>query len=100
MLRTLLCSGKKIPVEDLQLTSYSADTAASALILCDYGVTSFDDDLNLVFDRHLRVKIFNENGYYFGDHVIRLFDEYDKLDDIEAYTYWINEKGKSTVFRI
>jgi transglutaminase-like putative cysteine protease len=85
---------KKIPVEDLQLTSYSADTAASALILCDYGVTSFDDDLNLVFDRHLRVKIFNENGYYFGDHVIRLFDEYDKLDDIEAYTYWINEKGK------
>jgi transglutaminase-like putative cysteine protease len=85
---------KKIPQEDLKMTSYAADTSASALILCDFGFTSFNDYLELVFTRHMRVKIFNDNAYDFATHIITLSAEDEYIDDIEGFTYWLDDNGK------
>jgi hypothetical protein len=85
---------KKVPMEDLLMTSYEPDPGASALILCDYGFTSFNDDLHLIFDRHLRIKIFNENGYKLTTHSIGIYDNLEYIDDIRGITYNINENGK------
>jgi transglutaminase-like putative cysteine protease len=85
---------KDIPKEDLEMTSYSADSAASALILCDFGSTTFNDDLSLIYERHIRVKIFNENGYGLATFTISFYDDIEYIDDIEGYTYWLDESGK------
>ena len=53
----------EIPMEDLQMISFPEDSNASALVLCDFGESVFNNDLNIVFTRHLRIKIFNPTGY-------------------------------------
>ncbi len=81
----------EIPLEDLLMKSFPADTNASALILCDYGEAHIDNDLNLVFDRITRIKIFNKNGYDWATRSITINSEHERLDELEAETYFLNE---------
>ena len=60
----------KIPLSDLQMTSFPKDSNASAVVLCDFGESKLDDELDIVYTRYLRVKILNENGYDWGTHSI------------------------------
>jgi hypothetical protein len=82
----------EIPIEDLSMTSFPADTNASALILYDYGETTINDDLDLVFYTHTRVKILTQNGYDFGTHsiVIRSDKGTERIEGLEAVTYNFN----------
>jgi hypothetical protein len=86
----------EIPMEDLLMTTFPGDSNASAVILCDYGVSKLDNDINIVFTRHLRIKILNEKGYELGTHSISIYNEGDaeELDDIEAVTYKLDENGE------
>jgi hypothetical protein len=87
----------KINIADLQMTSFPSDTNASAVILCDYGVSSIDDYMHFVFKRHLRVKILKESGFSWGTHTVSLYTDRKKgetIDDIEGVTYTLDEKGK------
>ncbi len=85
----------EVPLEDLQLTSFSADTNASGLILCDWGESVFNNDLNISFTRHIRIKIFNQSGYDLATHsfILRTYDSDEYLDDLEAVTYSLNAEG-------
>jgi transglutaminase-like putative cysteine protease len=87
---------EEIPLSELQMTSFEKDPDASAVILCDYGESKFDDDLNIVYARHLRIKILNENGYEWGTHSISLYtgDSIERLDELEGITYHLNENGE------
>lgn len=86
----------EIPMEDLMMTSVPEDSNASALILCDYGESVFNNDLNLVFTRHLRIKLFNQTGYDLATHSLILYtdDKAEYLDDIEGITYSLNSDGE------
>ncbi len=58
---------KKVPVEDLKMTSYEHNPTASAVVLCDYGKYYFDTNpngKNIFFfqKRHVRIKILNKEG--------------------------------------
>ena len=55
-----------IPRADLEMKSFPKDTNASAVVLCDYGESYFNDDLNIVFNRHVRIKILTTKGYEWG----------------------------------
>ncbi len=81
----------EVPLEDLLMKSYPADTNASALILCDYGDVHIDNDLNLVFDRITRIKIFNKKGYDWATRKIGIYPEHEDMDELEATTYFLNE---------
>lgn len=85
----------EISEADLQMTSYAADSNAAGLILCDYGESFFDNDLNINFTRHLRIKIFTQSGYDLATHsfVLRTYDRQEYLDDLEGITYSINSDG-------
>lgn len=85
----------EIPRADLEMKSFPQDTNASALILCDYGESHLDDDLNVIYTRHLRVKIFTTKGYDWGTRSVGLYTEKhaESLEDIEGATYWLDEKG-------
>ena len=86
----------EIPRVDLEMKSYPKDTNATAVILCDYGESNIDDDFNVVFNRILRVKIFNSTGYKWATQIITLYtkDHIQKILDIEGVTYNLDENGK------
>lgn len=87
----------KVPKEDLEMKTFPADTNASALILCDFGESKLNDDFNLVYTRHLRVKILNEKGFRWGTHSLTLYDDKEHgetIDDIEGITYTLNANGE------
>jgi hypothetical protein len=84
-----------IPRQDLEMKRYEPDTNASAVILCDYIETCVNNDLGLDSQRHVRIKILNENGYSWATETIRLYlgDEDDRMGDIEGTTYFLDKDG-------
>ncbi len=62
----------KVAIEDLQMTSYEADTSAPAVILCDYGVFRAN---TFLFTRTLRIKILNKEGYEWANKVFETRDK-------------------------
>ena len=57
----------KVPTEDLQMTTYEADTTAEAVVLCDYG-TFFPEEITTYRQiRHRRIKILKRSGFSYGD---------------------------------
>jgi len=85
-----------IPKVDLEMKSYDPDPDAAAVILCDYGESSFNDDLNLVFKKHMRIKILTAKGYDWGTQSIVIHSSTPKefIRDIEGVTYWLGENGE------
>jgi transglutaminase-like putative cysteine protease len=85
-----------IPRADLEMKSFPKDTNASVLVLCDYGESCFNNELNIVFNRHLRVKILTTKGYDWGTFSIRLYteDNTERIYNIEGITYFLDEQGK------
>jgi hypothetical protein len=90
----------KIAVEDFDLSKYTYDSGASAVIIADIGNTSFvgnnKDNFTLVFKRFKRVKILNKNGFDIAKEEIGVYhdgtDE-EELANLKAVTYNI-ENGK------
>ncbi len=50
----------KVSLEELKMTTYEADTSASAVILCDYG---FFNSTEFQFKQVTRIKILKKEGY-------------------------------------
>ena len=86
----------EIPKADLEMTSYPADTNASALVLYDYGESKFNDELEVEFTRHLRVKIFTQKGFSWGTYSIgvRTADGNERFVKVEGATYSLNDKNE------
>lgn len=68
----------KVDKADLEMTKCDFEPDANAEILFDKGEVYFDTQYNIVFERHKRIKIFNDNGkdeaniriqYYSGSHM-------------------------------
>jgi hypothetical protein len=65
-----------VALEDLKMTSYQKDSSASAVILSDYGEAylSFTETTeNLIFERHVRIKILHKEGMKWADVSIPLY---------------------------
>ena len=64
----------KIDIADLQMKSYPKDTSADAVILCDYGQSYHQYNstigLQMVYERHRRIKIFKKSAYDWATHSI------------------------------
>ena len=70
----------EIDILDLGKRTYSIDTTAPAVILCDYG---FFDSRNFLFRRNIRIKILKKEGYDWGN---RIFSTSSKTN-IKASTF-------------
>jgi hypothetical protein len=90
---------KEIDKENLKMEYYSKDSSANALILCDFGNSKIfydqmDERFQLKFERHIRIKVFNEKGVDQGNFEIPLFKSDGITEDIsylKGFTY--NLKG-------
>lgn len=90
----------KIDLKDLQSNRYEKDTSAEAIVLFDKGSSYYDyvedKGFSVVFERHLRVKIFKKTGYNFADQEFSLYHnehEKEELISLKGRTYNL-ETGK------
>jgi len=90
----------KISTDDLKMESYANDPEADAVILGDFGTTTFEwsdrEGFQSNFTRHLRIKVFKREAYKYGDFKIKLFgnkESGDKLIRVKASSYYL-ENGK------
>lgn len=60
----------------LSMQKYDKDPSANAVVLQEYGTSKItaisNDDINLVFEYHVRIKIFNSKGFENGNVSIKL----------------------------
>ncbi len=83
-----------IPMEHLKMTTFPADSNASAVILCDYGVAEFDDQLDIRFTVHQRIKILSEKGYKEGTVSVPFNAQAERVTDIAGTTYMLDAGNK------
>ena len=86
----------EIPRANLEMKTYPADTNASALILCDYGVSTVDQNYDIVFTRIMRIKILTTKGIEWGTHSVQLLTKkhYESINGIEGVTYSLDEHNE------
>ncbi len=85
----------EIPKSEIGITSYPADTAATAVILCDYGTSEFNGDAEIVYNYHVRIRILSAAGYHWGTHSVTVLgtDDAEFIRDIEGVTYTLDPEG-------
>jgi hypothetical protein len=89
----------EIPMEDMQMSVYAADSSAVAVVLADYGnawVSISSVSAKLEFDRHIRIKILKKGGLGWADASIQLLDggtSEETVSKLKATTYNL-ENGK------
>lgn len=78
------------------MTSFAADSTASAVILFDGGEVYHDGSGNLILDRHVRIKILNEEGIERADIdiVYRAETRTANVYRIRGETYNLDDRGR------
>lgn len=93
----------EISMEELEMDHYPADSNATAVILSDYGETTFQRNGRLEFERHRRIKILSEDAYDdWGTVEITYYDEdrTERVDNIEAHTVVLNAEGEQETYEL
>ena len=103
----------KIDESWVEMTSHPIDTAAEAIILEDFGSTSFrydqDKGFVYVFETLVRIKILSKEGLDYGDFKIPFYQnnsDRERIGSIKGYTYNMvdgdveqSKLEKSSIFR-
>ncbi len=93
--------------EDLKMTSYSQDTSAGAVVLGNFGTTSFDisedEGFFMIFTKHIRIKILDKSELDKGDFSVSLYESAggseERLSGLKACTYNL-EGEKVTKYKL
>ena len=88
--------------DEIAMKSYNKDTSAHALVLNEYGTSRIamvsDDEIKLVYEYHVKIKIFDAKGFNEGTVEIPIYnnssgDAYESVDDIKGVTFYTDENG-------
>lgn len=95
----------KVPEEDLKMTTYEKDTAANAVVLCNYANLDFNfatGDIQMRFEHHKRIKILKRSGFDQGDINIPFYKG-EKVQKLRAQVILPNGKkydvDKKNIFK-
>lgn len=82
----------KIDKADLEMKACDFEKDANAEVLFDKGTVYFDNEYNLIFDRHIRIKIFNDNGKDQANIKIPFYagNQLEYLSSVQAETFNLN----------
>jgi transglutaminase-like putative cysteine protease len=84
---------------DMDMTSYSKDPSAHAVVLKEFGKAwkSSGEHLPLIFEYHTKIKIFDSQAFNEGNIEIPLYkfdsESYEDVTDIQAITYYKDDNG-------
>lgn len=95
--QSVIQSYGKVSQETFDLKACPFEPDANAMILFDKGDVYFDSNFEIVYERHKRLKIFNEKGKSEADFRIEYYSirGYEKVLGVQAQT--INQKDGKTV---
>ncbi len=82
----------KIDIKNLQLATCPLDSNAGAMVIFDKGNSFFNSSFDLVYQRHIRIKIFDESEFDQGDIEIKTYNK-SAVANFQAVTYNL-ENGK------
>ena len=92
----------EIPIDQLLMKEYPADTSASALVLFDFGSVYIDGDQSVVYQRHRRIKILTPEGVRWAYHEIpyhtRPISQY--VRGIEGMTVILPSSGSERIYQL
>ena len=88
----------KFSYRDLELKTYPRDTSAVAVVLAEFGKAYFDseDDYNLMFEYHIKIKILKKGGLDYANVGVNLYKSgtrVERLRTIEAVSFTV-ENGQ------
>ena len=93
----------KITDEEMDMKNYSMDTSAHAVVLREYGsaridVTGDNDETRLIYNYHVKIKIFDTKGFDEATIGILLGNDdtgnyYDKIEKISGVTFYKDANG-------
>ena len=86
---------------ETSMKRYDKDTSANAVVLNEYGVSKLnvasDDNIKVLYDYHVKIKIFNAKAFDKGTVEIRLpiyKDDEDEVTDLKAITTYTDDNGQ------
>ncbi len=91
-----------ITTDELKMTKYAKDTSAHAVVLREYGKSEItvanDDDIKLMMEYHVKIKIFDSKGFDEATKEIRLKNSSDNMaletvESLKGTTYFVDESG-------
>jgi hypothetical protein len=80
---------------DLETELYPAEKGAEAVVLCDYATAKVNDEFQIEFTRHVRIKIFKSTGLDQANIQI-VYTKFDKIEDLKAATYNLEDEKITT----
>ena len=88
--------------EEMDMTKYSKDTAAHAVVLQEFGESKInvgnDDNIKLIYTYHVKIKIFDKKGFDLGTVEIPVYnnsdaDSYENAYGIKGITTYKDDNG-------
>jgi transglutaminase-like putative cysteine protease len=93
--------GTPTPAE-IEMKSYAKDTSAHAVVLQEFGKSRIDvtgdDNVKLIYEYHVKIKIFNAKAFNQGTVEIPVYnnsddDSYETVEDIKGVTFYKDDNG-------
>lgn len=82
----------EVSSEALMRTAHPTDSNATAIILSDIGESELRRNNTWSFERERRIQLLSESAYEdYGTHTVYLYDEYERIKDIKASTYVLQD---------
>jgi len=88
---------------EIDMKKYDKDTSAHAVVLKEFGESRInpdnEDNIRLYYYYHVKIKVFDSKGFNKGSIEVPIYSGdnniYEKVDDIKATTYYIDDNGNS-----
>ncbi|NDK55170.1 transglutaminase domain-containing protein [Pontibacter fetidus] len=82
----------KVNEAELKMTRFAQDTSAEAIVLSDYGYTrfSFNHEVQVITERHIRIKILKKSGYDWATIDVPFYvkgGDRERVSSIKGVTY-------------
>ncbi|MDB5125457.1 MAG: hypothetical protein JWP94_3586 [Mucilaginibacter sp.] len=87
---------------EMEMKKYAKDTSAHAVVLQEFGTSRIavasDDNIKLIYEYHVKIKIFDNKGFDNGTIAIPVYnngdaDSYESVDDIAGVTFYKDDNG-------
>ena len=90
--------------DEMDMKTYAKDSSANAVVLQEFGKSTITSDyiaaFKLIYDYHVKIKIFNNNGFQNGTVEVPAYDDSYNENDIEGITFYKDNNGLTQTIQL
>ncbi|MBC7827180.1 MAG: DUF3857 domain-containing protein [Chitinophagaceae bacterium] len=89
----------KVTSDELKLKECSFDKEATAVVMLDEAVSNYNDQNNLITNRHVRIKILKDKGIDYANISIPFYraNEFEFINNVEGLTINTDNNGNAVI---